>query len=200
MPTGYTYKVASGEITDFADFAKTCARAFGAAIHQRDDEADAPLKLTIERSGYYPRRLAEKREELTRWQTMPAEQVYRAREEKYQADLAYYRERLAEVERNIRRYRDMQEKVRLWQPPTPEHTGIKDFMLDQLNVSIQGEYAPDPPRTDVLAVPIEKYRASQIEQIKGEIAYHEEAIIKDEQGCAKSEAWLRALVASVEEK
>lgn len=200
MPTGYTCKVASGEITDFADFAKTCARAFGAAIHQRDDEVDAPLKLTIERSDYYPRRLAEEREELARWQTMSAEQVYRAREEKYQADLAYYRERLAEVERSIRRYRDMQEKVRLWQPPTPEHTGIKDFMLDQLDVSIQGEYTPDPPRTDGLIVPIEKYRANQIEKIKDEIAYHEEAVIKDEQGCMAKEAWLRALVDSVEEK
>ena len=38
MPTGYTNGILNGEIKTFDEFAKQCIRAFGAAIHMRDDD------------------------------------------------------------------------------------------------------------------------------------------------------------------
>ena len=37
MPTGYTAGIIDGSIKTFEQYAKTCVRAFGAAIHMRDD-------------------------------------------------------------------------------------------------------------------------------------------------------------------
>ena len=44
MPTGYTAEILNGEIKTFPEFAKKCARAFGAMIHMRDDSLDATYK------------------------------------------------------------------------------------------------------------------------------------------------------------
>ena len=37
MPTGYTAGILEGKIKTFPEFAKICMRAFGAAIHMRDN-------------------------------------------------------------------------------------------------------------------------------------------------------------------
>jgi len=59
MPTGYTYPVVEGKITEFSDFALSCARAFGALITMRDDPHDTPIPETFEPSDYNAKKLAE---------------------------------------------------------------------------------------------------------------------------------------------
>src|SRR6185437_5714856 len=59
MPTGYTYPVTDGKITQFNDFAMSCARAFGALISMRDDPRDAPILDEIKPdTKYYDDRIA----------------------------------------------------------------------------------------------------------------------------------------------
>lgn len=200
MPTGYTYKVANGEVTDFASFAKMCARAFGAAVHQRDDAADAPLSLTIPRSTYHHERLAEQRAELARWQEMSDQQVFAEAAKNLADDLEYYLRRLRETTQARERYAAMRAKVEAWVPPTSEHEGLKKFMLEQLDVSIRGEYEPTRPDASGLSMTAARYRQKKIDGILREIEYHEESIEKDEERCSVAEAWLRALVDSLEEK
>lgn len=53
MPTGYTYPVCEGKITEFPDFALSCARAFGALISMREEPMDAPLPDEIAASTNY---------------------------------------------------------------------------------------------------------------------------------------------------
>jgi hypothetical protein len=48
MPTGYTDCVRSGEVTEFADFAMKCARAFGACIEMRDEPSGTPIPEAFE--------------------------------------------------------------------------------------------------------------------------------------------------------
>ena len=45
MPTGYTTDIYNGKDVTFKDFALKCARAFGACIHQREDNIDDLPKL-----------------------------------------------------------------------------------------------------------------------------------------------------------
>ena len=51
MATGYTYPVVEGKITEFSEFALGCARAFGAFMHMRDDNSDAPLRYSSDRGS-----------------------------------------------------------------------------------------------------------------------------------------------------
>lgn len=48
MPTGYTADVQSGKVTDFAEYAMNCARAFGALVLMRDDPSDADIPERFE--------------------------------------------------------------------------------------------------------------------------------------------------------
>ena len=57
MPTGYTEDIYNGKDVTFKDFALKCARAFGACVHQRDDDANDPPKLREPNTGYYEERL-----------------------------------------------------------------------------------------------------------------------------------------------
>ena len=58
--------------------------------------------------------------------------------------VASYDKYVADQERENTRYRAMIEKVEAWEPPTTDHTGLKDFMLQQLRVSISGYEHPPP--------------------------------------------------------
>ena len=53
MPTGYTAYVQDGVITEFADFAMKCARAFGALIDMRDESLDAEIRVQREPNTEY---------------------------------------------------------------------------------------------------------------------------------------------------
>lgn len=71
MPTGYTYPVCEGKITEFPDFALSCARAFGALISMREEPMDAPLPDEIAAStNYYDQKIEESQKRLGEVQAM----------------------------------------------------------------------------------------------------------------------------------
>jgi len=53
MPTGYTYPVQDGKITELRDFALLCTRGFGALIMMRDEPMDAPIPETLGANTQY---------------------------------------------------------------------------------------------------------------------------------------------------
>jgi hypothetical protein len=53
MPTGYTSKIATGEMTSLRHFILTCARGMGALVHMRDEPSDAILPLRLEPDTSY---------------------------------------------------------------------------------------------------------------------------------------------------
>ena len=57
MPTGYTEDIYNGKDVTFKDFALKCARAFGACVHQREDNIDDPPRLKIADTSYYEEKL-----------------------------------------------------------------------------------------------------------------------------------------------
>ena len=58
MPTGYTADIYEGNDVSFRDFALKCARAFGACIEQRDDDAnDKPKLIEKTKDNYHIKRL-----------------------------------------------------------------------------------------------------------------------------------------------
>src|SRR5699024_10821555 len=63
MATGYTYPLHDGTPITFEQFALNCSRAMGAAIHQRDDNSDAPItEMTVD--DYYATAVAKAEAEL----------------------------------------------------------------------------------------------------------------------------------------
>lgn len=119
----------------FQDFVMQCARAMGACVLMRDDPMDAPIPERFEPSDYNVKRLAEAKAELARLQAMTNDEKIAFGESKKAESVASSEKWLAkEIEQN-KRLEEMEAAVNKWTPPTTDHTGLKDFMLQQIGVS-----------------------------------------------------------------
>lgn len=90
MPTGYTAGIIDGKINTFRDFALVCVKAFGAAIHMRDEQ-----------------------------------------------DVKYHSQRIEQIKVIREKLEYLLEQARKYEPPTPEHVEIKEFMVQQLESTIE---------------------------------------------------------------
>lgn len=131
MPTGFTYGVYSGEVTELKDFAAECARGFGVFAHQRDD-ASTELRYPQKPTDSRWRRAEELRKE---WLSSTEEEKY-AEWSKY----VYDREAMDEAEFRQStvtkdRYLKMLEQVESVTPPA-ELENFHDFLRSQLKESL----------------------------------------------------------------
>lgn len=193
MPTGYTCHVVDGKITEFPEFALSCARAFGALISMRDEPMDAPIPDEFKPSSYNETRLAESRAKLAELNAMTAEQVAercaaayaeaRASHDKYEADCA----------EQDRRLDAMLIKVEAWMPPTAGHVEMKKFMIEQLTISKRGSYRPTPP----LKMEPTDWHRDQIERAMKGIEYHAGEHAKEIERAKGRTEWLQQLRSSL---
>lgn len=198
MPTGYTAPVKDGEITSARDYILSCARAFGATIHQRDDPPDdPPSKLNIEDS-YRVKALASAKQRLAEAEEMTIEEAEAGERKEREASVAYRDKYLADQKVEKQRYVDMAVAVSKWEPPTDEHMGVKKFALEQLEESIKFDcgrfYVPAvlEPRTP------EQYKQRKIADAKENVQYHEEGLANEKERVESQNAWIDSLYSSVE--
>jgi len=203
MPTGFTGPVKDGKITTFKDFALLCARAFGSTIEFRDEPMDLDIEAKINEIGqsninYHTKALVKARAELADIEAMTEDAASEAAVKEYDEALASYAKSVTESIATRARYSAMIDAVEVWNPPTPDHAGLKDFMLNQLRESIEfdSRYVPEQP---VLKTPTE-WTADRIEGVKWSVQHHEDTLKKVEEQAKSSRKWLTDLIASVSEK
>ena len=181
MPTGYTAPVQDGTITDVTEFAATCARAFGAFIHQRDDSTKSELRYPESPYGsFYERSLAEAQAEYDRWTNL-------SEEARYAEWSAYYHEQVkAGIKANAKddveraRYKAMIAQVESIDVPA-ELDNFKEFMLEQLHESIRFDCPEDRTFTDdwYRPQPYEKWCADRDERTFTNIGRYKEELDKE---------------------
>lgn len=193
MPTGYTAPVVDGKITKFSDFALSCARAFGALITMRDDAPDAPIPKEIKPSDYHAKKLAAATAGLTKALKMTPGQMA--------AGAAKANEVAAEAARSIcesyatenGRLQKMLDEAKAWKPPTPDHKGMKDFMIQQLADSMHsGDYLPD-----FKTLSGQEWHKMEVERLERDIAYHTKENDAEIKRAADRTDWLKKLRASL---
>lgn len=170
MPTGYTAGVADGKITEFRDFAMACARAFGAPITMRDEDANATIPLAFEPSTYHQERLTKAQEELRELLSLTPEQAELRSFKDYEKIMKRRRRYNEENSLQRERYEQMLAKVMAWQPPSPDHEGLKSFMASQLADSINFDCSHvwnEPNRLTG-----EAWRANRIAKAEHDIEFH----------------------------
>lgn len=198
MPTGYTAGVADGKIADFPTFAMQCARAFGALVTMRDDPADAPIPDEIQPAPYYDERCARLEAELAALLALTPEQAEARAREEYEGDLradAEYAARKAAVRQ---RYEAMLAEANAWTPPTPDHVGMKEFMVEQLTESIKFDCA-DYPREPRTLLSGEEWLLLTVGATRRALADAREHANEEALRAKQRTDWLRALRASLAE-
>lgn len=87
----------------------------------------------------------------------------------------------------------MLEKVHAWTPPTEGHRGLKEFMVDQIKMSIP-EYCDR--NTSVVAT-AEEWMEAEVASATRDIEYHAEEYEKEVERCKGRTEWVRALKESL---
>lgn len=186
MATGYTYPVTRGEITTLKDYALSCARAFGALVHMRDMPSDAPIPDEVPASTkFYNDKLAETEKFLINLPNLDAEAAAAA---DYEVRLKSHEEYVASEAESMQRCKDMLAQVEAWET---DAEGIKDFMLEQLHLTI-GEghsYNPPPPTRLTGAEWLESQRVRALEDIAYCTRQRDEELART----ADRNRWLKAL-------
>lgn len=169
MPTGYTAELYENEKQSFEDFVLSCARAMCACVMQRDDPASDLPKLQ-KPSDFYAKELEEANVRLRSLKGLTREGAeIKASQERT--------EKLREREANdyhalqvLKRYQTMLTKVKQWIPPSKDHEGLKDFMVQQLEESMRFDcHTGDYPKIPEV-VSGEQWRQAQIEDTLKDIA------------------------------
>ena len=191
MPTGYTTDIYNGKDVSFRDFALTCARQFGACIMQRDDPADEKPKIMPEESYH-----TEELKKLGKFK-----KPTKAEFEKYvKIKIADCKETIDKMKKLQKAYTIKIKEAQNWNPPTPEHEGLKKFMIQQLTDSMQFDCNYDHYESELKKlneITYDDYVNKQKKHHKWKIKYHTDYLEKDLNGIRQRNKWIQDLYNSL---
>lgn len=194
MPTTYTARIYEGENVTFGEFVMACARAMGRLIDMKEEPPDAlvpdeilPSPRYAQNLGRHRRRLAEL-EAQTPWQAD-------AEAARWHAEAVRETEKSNAVARVRReRFQAMLAEVLAWQPPTPDHGSLKQFMTEQLQSAIERECTemalPEPMSG-------EEWQEMHAANERRMAEYYEREAAQEEERVRWRTGWIRALRGSL---
>lgn len=199
MPTGYTSPIYNGDDISFKDFAIRCAKQFGAFIHMREDFLDSKVvKRTLD--DYYKRCFDKAESELKKFKENPPTREFLTKE--WEKKLrAIIEEDFKEEEKRFAlktRYETMLKQVKDWTPPTLEHKPLKDFMIRQLEDSIECDCKP---YAQAAYFPTkEEYVKNELsaDSLEREVKYYQEQWDEEVRRCEEANKWIDDLLSSLE--
>lgn len=201
MPTGYTSFIADG--ISFERFALVCARAFGACVIMRDDPINAPIPERFEPDRYHSTRVKECIERLQELSVMSEEEAQASAAQEYEDSVAGYRESINKSRKLKSQYTAMLAQVMAWTPPTPDHQGLKDFMIRQIDDSMHGDCSDEYVRhleqyiADIEKLTADEWKAKSIQDLQKSIAYHSKKQEEENARTASRSEWISQLRASL---
>ena len=120
---------------------------------------------------------------------------------------SYVKKTIADYEKSIKeknelkkRYSDILEKAKNWQPPTKEHEGLKKFMIGQLTDSMSfdcGVSFYESELASLYAITYKDYVKKKLAEHNRSIRYHEESEAKDLSNIKQRNKWIKDLYDSL---
>ena len=195
MPTGYT---ANLEGVTFPEFALRCARAFGALVTLRDEAFDAPIPDRINPFKYHLITLEKSIRTLLDIESWDEAQTELERKANYALAVKNREARLKFYEDMIEFYEDMIACVEDWTHLTPDHQGLKDFMLKQLRGSIDFDCLGEDDLSMPQAQSDQEYKHDRLCTILQSIEYHAKEYREELERSQGRTEWICALRSSLE--
>ena len=192
MPTGYTDQI-KNDIA-FDEFVWTCARGMGALIMMRDAPHGAPIPERFEPSSYSQDRISEAKVTLNSLEAMSEGQTNAAAITEFETAKEYRETSISKNNALRLKYEEMLHHVMHWVPPTSDHMGLKEFMVEQINSSIKfdcnNSYYEDQKITLLTG---SEWRDAAVMKAKKDLAYHESDHKKEVERTEDRNDWLSAL-------
>jgi len=199
MPTNYTADIEKD--MSFEDYVLGCSRAFGATMHQRDDNMKDKPKLRGVESSHHVDALSIAKKTVVELEAMKGVNDRTAFGKKViEEEIACSQESFNKKIMLKNKYENMRSKVYNWFPPTRDHENLKNFMIDQINESIDFDCNTnyDMKRLTELswAKPLDKYNDALRRAYK-DVEYHETELFKERQRNTDANKWISALYDSL---
>lgn len=192
MPTGYTSGILDGKITTFSQFAKLCMSAFGAEITPRTP------------SDYYSKEIEKAKQLLKDAETLSDEVIVQNRKSELENSKEYHLKAIAKAKVDTKNLNDILKDVRNWQPPTSEHTGIKNFMIEQIQTTINFDCKTKFNYDELAKIELEllnlnahEIRKDMIAKAKKDFEYYTKNYNEDVERCDKSNQWVADFLGSL---
>ena len=193
MPTGYTSKLHDGSQT-FEEFALGCARAFGALIRLRDEDFTLPVPQEFVPERYHHDEWEKLQKELSDALSKSDKEWEKLANKSFQSANAYRAVQEAESYERSQRYTDMLGQVKTWNPPTSDHKELKEFMIEQLEKTVEfdtlGDYYERNPVTKMAP---DDFRKKTIDDISARIDYHMKGWLKEIERTRQTNKWVSDL-------
>lgn len=193
MPTGYTTN-----LTTFDAYLLRCARAFGAAVHQKEESADSALRPQTY-SNYYKDQLLDSILELKKLLVDYNFDIARGHKE---ATLNRYVNSINRSNELRAKYESMIEEVHNWVPPSKDHSKLHTFMLEQLVLSRDGDCDNGyitKALDDINPKSYAQIHEELIENCLNDIADYAKHMLEDRQRVNKANIWIAQLQESINE-
>jgi hypothetical protein len=193
MPTGYTDSIKDG--ISFEQYVLNCAHAFGALIMLRDDPIDSPIpEFKVE--PYHYEWIEEAKAEFAKIEAMTKEECRAAAKKEYDDALAYQAESKRKRDDLRVKYGSMLAQVRGWEPPSPEHEGLKKFMIEQIEQSIEWDCA-DYEREVPKLIPTDQWHLKALAHAREKMARREKNLAEEIERVESRNRWVRQLKESL---
>lgn len=203
MPTGYTKGILDGSITSFSQFAQLCMRAFDATIHMRDSHVGADWEPRIP-SEYHKNEIDKANMIIQDCLGMTDKLILRKERRRLKEEKKRHEDYICTANEQRQRLNEMLSSVKGWEPPTTEHVGIKNFMIEQINSTIDFDcdtkYHKDQIAmidTKLSSICPSKVRAELMQKAQKDIAYHQQEYAKEIERCESANKWVADLIKSL---
>lgn len=134
--TGYTAQIENGNITTGKDFLKLCTRAFGIAMDMREKPLSVPTPTQFEPDPYYKQKYDKAVEVRDKWRQMTFDETKQEMIEKHNAKITQAKKSLEKYKLEDEKYKKVRNEIKEWNPPTDEHKALKNFALEQIDLSM----------------------------------------------------------------
>ncbi len=134
--TGYTAQIENGNITTGKDFLKLCTRAFGIAMDMREKPLSVPTPTQFEPDSYYKQKYDKAVEVRNKWKQMTFDEAKQKIIEKYNTEITQAKKSLENYKLEDEKYKKVRNEIVKWNPPTDEHKALKNFALEQIDLSM----------------------------------------------------------------
>jgi hypothetical protein len=193
MPSGYTSKLYDLKEVSFQDFVADCASAF--MIESREGGwKGLPESISNEWIEHYVEKLADAINKSQELESVSYEEMSERNEEAFVKDMEYWESATKRTASVMLAYSNMLEQVMAWEPPTPRHQCLKDFMVEQLRNSIDFD-------NDASTMPkqksTEQFIAEARQKAKRDVEYYQEQLEKARESHAQRTQWLNDLKRSI---
>jgi hypothetical protein len=196
MASAITARIKENRELTVKEYLETCAKMCGPLVHMRDDKLSDPIRLRHV-SPYTKGRVLTAEDRVEEAKAMTLEKAEREVERSYEYDLDRYEDRIKEAAVLKKRYEDMLEQVKVWEPPTEEHKYVKEIAIEQLESAIKldcnTKHIVKPAKQDP-----QEYINLRIKWAEEELERARESLAEEADRVEWANTWIKTLQESLE--